>query len=159
MAEFALVFPVLILVFMGIIQLGVLFGAQIGLINGVREAARYGSLSPTTAGNETANGAAVNNHLTTVVLPGSVFGYALANVRSSSVTYCSYQNPGGGTYSVRLTVTATYAHPLFVPIVGFILDPFDGTMDSAFELSTSERFRVENVPLNNFEVAGMTACP
>jgi Flp pilus assembly protein TadG len=159
LTEFALVFPILALLLMGIIQLGLLFGAQIGVINGVREAARFGSLSPTTAANESANAAAVDNHLTAVVLPGGVFSYSATNLRSSSVTYCSYQNPGGGTYSVRLTVIATYAHPLFVPLVGVILDPFDGALDSALELTSTERFRVENVPLNSSEVVGLAACP
>jgi Flp pilus assembly protein TadG len=159
LAEFALVLPILMLILMGIIQLGILFGAQIGVINGVRETARYGSLSPTTAGNQTANGTAVVNHLQNVVLPGSVIGFSSGSVRSPSATYCSYANPGGGTYSVRLTVTVTYAHPLFIPLIGAILDPLDGASDGAYALSTAERFRVENLPLNSSEVVGMTACP
>lgn len=159
LAEFALVLPILMLILMGIIQLGVLFGAQIGLINGVRETARFGSLSPTTAGNQAANANAVRAHLANVVLPGSVIGYAAANLTANTASYCSYENPGGGTYSVRLTVTATYAHPLFIPLIGIILDPLDGVQDSSFSLSTAERFRVENMPLNGAEVSGMSVCP
>ncbi|MEX1172418.1 MAG: TadE family protein [Chloroflexota bacterium] len=162
LVEFAIILPLFLLIFLGIIQLGVLFSAHIGLINGVREAARYGSLSPTTASNQTANGTAVNNHLTSTVLPTSVIAYSSANLKSSSVTYCAYQNPGSvspATHSVRLTVTATYAHPLFIPMVGVILDGFDGVIDSALALTTMEHFRVENVPLNSGEVAGMTTCP
>jgi Flp pilus assembly protein TadG len=162
LTEFALIAPVLFLIFMGIIQLGILFGAHIGLINGVREAARYGSLAPTTAGNQAANAASVNNHLTTTVLPASVIGYSSANLTSSSVTYCAYQNPGTAspaTHSVRLTVTARYAHPLFIPLVGVLLDGFDGAMDDALAITTMEHFRVENVPLNTGEVAGLTSCP
>jgi hypothetical protein len=146
------------LILMGIVQLGVLFGAQIGLINGVREAARFGSLSPTLAGNAASNATAVQNHLANTVLPSSVIGYSSANLTTNSATYCAYQNPGGGSYSVRLTVTAVYAHPLFIPLIGIILDPIDGATDSAFTIGTGERFRVENLPLNASDVTGMAVC-
>jgi hypothetical protein len=55
-------------------------------------------------------------------------------------------------------VTAVYAHPLFIPFIGVILDPIDGTIDSAYTLSTTERFRVENVPLNNGDITGLATC-
>jgi len=159
LVEFALVLPVLMLILMGIIQLGILFGAQIGLINGVREAARFGSLSPTLAANESTNATAVRDHLANTVLPGSVIGYSSSNLTSHTATYCAYSNPGSGnTYSVRLTVTAVYAHPLFIPFISVILDPIDGTTDSAYTLSTTERFRVENVPLNNSDITGLATC-
>ncbi|MEX2184035.1 MAG: TadE/TadG family type IV pilus assembly protein [Chloroflexota bacterium] len=162
LVEFAIILPLFLLIFMGIIQLGLLFSAHIGLINGVREAARYGSLSPTTASNQTGNGSAIENYLSTTVLPTSVIAYSSANLRASSVTYCAYQNPGSGspaTHSVRLTVTARYAHPLFIPMVGAILDGFDGALDGALAITTMEHFRVENLPLNPGEVTGMTTCP
>jgi hypothetical protein len=146
------------LILMSIIQLGFIFGAQIGLINGVREGARYGSLSPTTAANQSTVGAAVQSYLTTRVLSSNVMGYSSSHLQSSSVTYCAYQNPGGSTYSVRLTVSARYGHPLFIPLVGLILDGFDGTTDSALAVTSTERFRVENLPLNASEVATMSPC-
>jgi Flp pilus assembly protein TadG len=147
------------LILMGIIQLGILFGAQIGLINGVREAARFGSLSPTLAADELANANAVRNHLANTVLPGSVIAYSASSLTSHTASYCAYSNPGpGGTYSVRLTVSAVYAHPLFIPLISVILDPIDGTTDSAYTLSTTERFRVENVPLNNSDITGLATC-
>jgi len=159
--EFALVLPVLMLILMSIIQLGFIFGSQIGLINGVRETARYGSLSPTTNSYQanTVNGPAVVAYMSGTALPLSVPGYSAANLAASSAAYCSYQNPGGGAYSVRLTVTATYRHPLFIPLVGAILDGFDGSIDSALAVSSAERFRVENPPLNAGDVSTLTPCP
>lgn len=158
LVEFALVAPILLLVLLAVIQLGFLFGSHIGLINAVREGARYGSLSPTaTSSTATANGAAIDTYLRTVLLPRSVPTYQAANVIATSVTYCAYQNPGGGAYSVRLTVSVTYAHPLFVPLVAAILDPFDDR-PGAFVLSTEERFRVENPPLNPSEVTSLASC-
>ncbi|MEO5965014.1 MAG: TadE/TadG family type IV pilus assembly protein [Candidatus Limnocylindrales bacterium] len=158
LVEFALILPVLMLILMSIIQLGFIFGAQIGLINGVREGARYGSLTPTTGANASTVGPAVRSYLTTTVLSTNVMGYRSTNLRSSSVTYCGYQNPGASTYSVRLTVSARYGHPLFIPLVGVILDGFDGTSDSALAITSTERFRVENMPLNASEVTSLPAC-
>lgn len=158
LVEFSLVLPVLVLILLSVVQLGFIFGAHIGVINAVREAARYGSLSPTLAGQVDANGTAVQGYLTGTLLPQSVPAYRADSVESTSVTYCSYPNPGAGSYSVRLTVTANYAHPLFIPLVAALLDGFDAT-PGALVIPTSERFRVENVPLNATEVAGLTACP
>jgi Flp pilus assembly protein TadG len=159
LVEFALVLPVLMLVLMSIVQLGFMFAGQIGLTNAVREAARYGSLSPTqNTTNATANGASVTAYLTGTVLPKDVPGYAAANVRSTSVTYCQYANPGGSSYSVRITVSVRYAHPLFIPLVGLILDPFDGASDGGLAVTSTESFRVENMPLNASEVSTLTSC-
>lgn len=156
--EFALVAPILLLILLAVVQLGFLFGSHLGLINAVREAARYGSLSPTTTSSAaSANGAAIDTYLRTVLLPRSVPTYQAANVVSTSETYCSYPNPGGASYSVRLTVSVTYAHPLFVPLVAVILDAFDNR-PGAFVLTTAERFRVENPPLNAGDVASLSPC-
>lgn len=158
LVEFALVAPVLLLILLAVVQLGFLFGAQIGLINAVREAARYGSLSPTTTSSTAAaNGAAIESYLRTTLLPRSVPTYRAASVEQIAIAYCAYQNPGGGSYSVRLTVSVTYAHPLFVPLVAAILDPFDDR-PGAFVLSTAERFRVENPPLNTSDVSTLPTC-
>ena len=79
---------------------------------------------------------------------------------SSSVTYCGYQNPGTSptSYSVRVIVEARYKHPLFIPLVGLILDGFDGSMDGGLAVTTREQFRVENPPLNDTEVDALAVC-
>jgi hypothetical protein len=75
-----------------------------------------------------------------------VAAYDESDLAASSVSYCRYQDTSG-SYSVRLTVSATYDHPLFVPFVNVILDAIDGTADGSFTLVTSEAMRVENPPL------------
>jgi Flp pilus assembly protein TadG len=154
LVEFALVLPLLMLVFMSIVQFGMLFSAQIALINGVREAARFGSVSPTIASNASANADMVRAHLTSV-LSGSMVGFTSSSLTGNEVCYVGYADPGASTWSVRMTVTATYAHPLFIPIVGILLDGFDGSNDDpdALSLSASEQFRVENLPLQSNPIA------
>ena len=141
--EFALVLPVFLLIFFAIVQFGVLLSAHIGLTNAVREVARFGSTVPTTDGSP---GGDVEAYLTGTALPGHVAAYGAANLVASGVSYCTYQD-SSGAYSVRLTVSASYAHPLFVPFVNVILDAIDGSSDGAFTLITSEAMRVENPPL------------
>ena len=68
---------------------------------------------------------------------------------SATVAYCKYQNPssGSGTYSVRISVSVVYNHPLYIPVVANIIDALDGgTTPGSFQLVASEQMRVENVP-------------
>jgi Flp pilus assembly protein TadG len=141
--EFALVLPIFLLIFFAIVQFGVLLSAHIGLTNAVREVARFGSTVPTTDGSPSGE---VALYLLDTALPAHVAAYSANNLGGSSVTYCRYID-ARGAYSVRLTVSATYDHPLFVPFVDVILDAIDGIRDSAFQLITSEAMRVENPPL------------
>lgn len=159
LVEFALVLPILMLILLSIVQLGFMLGSQIGLINAVRETARFGSLSPTTEGSASSNGTTVDGYLTSSSLPQNVLGYASANLAAHSVSYCRYVNPGTSAYSVRIIVEARYRHPLFIPLVGVIMDGADGTMDAALAVATREQFRVENPPLNLVEVDALAACP
>lgn len=152
LVEMALILPLLLLIITGIMQFGVLLSGQIALVNGVREAARYGSVLQTASSAAVTGpqGAAqkVKDQLTTVLQAG-LPSYQAARLTASSVCYFSYLNPNSNppTYSVRITVSATYKHALFVPIIAQILDPIDGSFDDGFSLKASERFRVENVPL------------
>ncbi len=145
LAEFALVLPIFLLIFFAIVQFGVLLAAHIGLTNAVREVARYGSTVPTTDGSPMAS---VDAYLTDTALPGYVATYSASNVSATAVSYCRYQDTSGA-YSVRLTVSVTYDHPLFVPLVNIIIDRLDGASDGAFTLRTSEAMRVENPPLGS----------
>ena len=189
MVEFALVLVPLMLVFMGILQFGLVFSSQLGLINSVREGARYGATLVTdgsNVGNATTVGTpvydvfcytlgmngsggtcSVGGVTQTGTLGRAMAGYNKANVcltsgdvcgtASSSVTYCSYENPDG-TYSVRLNVTVAYRHPLIVPLIGNILDGIDGgTADNALTASSTEQFRVEGPPLQN-QPSGIGTC-
>jgi hypothetical protein len=151
LVEMAIILPLLLLILTGIMQFGVLLSGQIALVNGVREAARFGSVLQTASPSAaTAAGVQVQLQLESV-LDGGMPGYQTARLTDWSVCYESYQNPGSSppSYSVRLTVSATYHHPLFVPIVAQILDGIDGSFDDGFTLDASEQFRVENPPLTS----------
>jgi Flp pilus assembly protein TadG len=145
----ALVLPLLLLLVTGILQFGVLLSGQIALVNGVREAARFGSVLQTASPGAVQPAATSVKAQLTSVLAAGLPGYQAARLTASSVCYKSYVNPGSNppTYSVQITVSATYKHGLFVPIISQILDPIDGSFDGGFTLTASERFRVENPPL------------
>jgi Flp pilus assembly protein TadG len=157
MTEFALIAPVLLLILFAIIQFGFLLGGQIGMTNGVREAARYASTIP----NATA--AQVKTELQTRSLARAIPGYNIANfdAAASSVTYCAYQNPNSTvaapSYSIKVRVTAVYKHPLFVPLVNLVVDAIDGTSDGKLKATATEEMRVENPRLTTD--GGLPACP
>ena len=156
LTEFALIAPVFFILLFGIIQFGFLFAGQIALNNAVRETARYA----VTIGNATAG--AVQSELLNRQLPKAVPGFRSANVVSSSVTYCYYTNPNntGGfpSYSKKVIVTATYGHPLFIPIVGNLVDGTDGVSDGALRATAREEMRVESLRLTSIPT-GESPCP
>ena len=153
MAEFALILPLALLILFGIIQFGFLFASQIGMVNALRETARYASTSPVTdATSADTSGAIVCQYLLgqgsfagTGAL-NKMPGYESAFAGPASVTYQSYTDPHGGTptYSVKLTVYAEYRHLLLVPLVNVILDGLDGAADTRFRLGAQETMRIEN---------------
>lgn len=175
LTEFALVFPVVLLMLAAILQFGLIFTSQIGLTNSVREAARYGSVLSVVADTDAA--AAGAQVLAYLVGSGGVCGPSgllSTNVHpfvcaatdndpglgpnSASVSYCKYQNvSGGGTWSIRIAVRVSYNHPLYLPIVGNIIDAMDGGTPGSFRLTANEQMRVENRPdLNTADVSGLS---
>lgn len=166
LVEFALILIPLVIILFGIIQFGFLFGGQTGLVNAAREAARYAATLQ--AGNSTTTtgyAATTLTELTTKILPRSVPGYlgssnlVTTGAGRTAVCYIAYLNADGSTYSVRVRVQIRYRHPLYVPIVGRIVDGIDGTPgDNAFTLAASEEMRVENPPLSTLPT-GLPTCP
>jgi Flp pilus assembly protein TadG len=149
LVEFALILPILMLLVTGLLQFGVLLSSQIAFVNGVREAARYGSVLQTAdVMQASTNGAAVNTRLNEV-LDAGMPAFEPSRLVGAQTCYMKYNNPGSSpaTLSVQLTVSGAYRHELFLPIISSILDPLDGTGDGFFALSASEIFRVENPPL------------
>ena len=148
MAEFALILPLALLILFGIIQFGFLFASQIGMVNALRETARFGSTSPVS--DTTAADYSGGNICTYLTDAGGALdkmpGYEPAFVGPASVSYTSYQDPhpGSPTWSVSLTVYSEYRHILLVPLVNVILDGLDGASDGRFRLSATETMRVEN---------------
>lgn len=153
LVEFALVAAPLILILAGILQVGVVLGAQIGITNAVREAARNAATTPTTTGALAAsNGHAIYVQLTSGagLLASNVQSYRTASLVTSGspitrICYATFTDPAGST-QIKVKVEAYYRHPLFIPIVGVIIDAIDGTSDNALQIGASEEIRVENPP-------------
>jgi len=140
LVEFALVLPILVILLFGTIQLGITFGAYNGLINSVREAARYGSVCTT---GTTACATATATYLTGTKIPSSVFGYK--GTPTATIEYQSYRVPNDSTglWSVRIRVSACSNSIIFVPLVGSALGLADPT---TLPLKSVETFRVEGQP-------------
>lgn len=158
LAEFALIAPILFLLLFGVLQLGLLFGGQNGLVNGVREAARravtyrVNDASLSDASIRAAVCSAVETELD-ARLAKALPGFTTARL-TSTVSYHWESNPGPAptganpeNYFLYVQVSAAYDHPLYVPLVGIFLDGLDGNNDGALTLSASEQMRIENPSL------------
>lgn len=152
LAEFAIVAPIFFLLVFGVIQVGLVMAAQNGLVDGVRDAARRAA---TYRINEESFDAAVFPAICDTIeaelaarLADRVIGYAPGNV-TSQVTYEWEPNPSTGEYFLVARVDATYANPLYVPLVAIFLDRSDGVDDDpdVLSLTASEQMRVENPSL------------
>jgi Flp pilus assembly protein TadG len=163
--EFALVVPILALIFLSIVQMAFILAAQIGITNAVREAARLAATSTptTTVSQATTNGSGVYGALTntsTGLLKKNVMAYASSNLVTSGspiteVCYSTFTDQAGNS-AVNVKVEAYYRHPLFIPLLGAIIDSIDGTSDGAFRVGASEEMRVENETLTTNP--GLTSC-
>jgi Flp pilus assembly protein TadG len=150
--EFALVAPFFFLLTFGVIQLGLLFGGQNGLVSAARELARYAApYHVTTAANATnvcntaSSDHGVGTQLTTS-LQRALPGYNSSSVAVRHITYHWLAN-ADGTYSVQLTVHLGYKYPLYIPLIANFLDAIDGTTDMALRLDATETMRIENTGL------------
>lgn len=147
LVEFALVAPLFLLLVFSVIQLGLIFGAQNGLVNGVREAARraatyridQGSFDSPVWGSICATVTEEVRQLGDRVIP--VYDRSRLD---PDVAYEWVTNPETGEYFLVAHVSATYRHPLYVPLVSWFLDGSDGANDDALVLSASSQMRVEN---------------
>jgi hypothetical protein len=140
LAEFALVLPILALLLFGTIQFGLIFGANNGLINSVREAARFGSVCIGSTGT---CGPSTQSYLTIQKIPGSVMAYK--GNPTAKIEYQTYQD--GSTpvmmWNTRIRVSACVTSIVFIPLIGNVLGLADPT---AFPLKSVETFRVEGQP-------------
>ncbi len=110
--EFALVFPVLLLLLIGIVDFGMLMSTQSVVANAAREGARTAALS----NNETSAKNAVTNAIAD--LPGATNIATTVTVKctTSTGTPCSFVDStpdAGGT----VTVTVNYLHTWLSPVV------------------------------------------
>ncbi len=171
LVEFALVFPVFLLAVFAVIQFSFLMGGQDAMTNAVREATRYASTLPvsntTDAGSCSSPSSTAGRAYTQLLasLQSKLPGYSASNLvgcgaaaPASSVSYCIRANPDS-TYSIYVTVQVVYRHPLFVPLVGAIIDRIDGTADNALRASAQEQMRVETFNLSGSYLGGFSTCP
>ena len=148
LTEFALVAPIFFLIVFAIIELGILFGGQNGLVASARELARYAApyrVKTAVDANAVCSDTRLAKTLTSW-MRGSIPGFATTNVGVRQVTYSWLTNPNG-TYHVQLQIHVSYRFPLHVPFVGGLLDGFDGVSDSRFLLDATEQMRIENEDL------------
>jgi Flp pilus assembly protein TadG len=161
MAEFAVVAPIFLLLLFSVIQLGLIFGSQNGLVDGVRSAARR-------AATYRINDQSFDSTVFPYSVPGSIcntikteltdrlggaqgqellIGFVPGNL-APTIAYEWQQNPDG-QYFLVAHIAATYKNPLYVPLVSFFLDSSDANPGDGFlTLSASEQMRVENPPLD-----------
>jgi Flp pilus assembly protein TadG len=148
LVEFALVAPIFFLLVFSVIELGLLFGGQNGLVSSARELARYAAPFRVKTAVDATNVCA-DTRLTkklTDALKSSIPGYIAGDVGTRQVTYSWIANRNG-TYSVQLQIHVSYHFPLHVPLVGGLIDGFDGASDNRFLLDATEQMRIENEDL------------
>ncbi|HSL97062.1 MAG TPA: TadE/TadG family type IV pilus assembly protein [Candidatus Deferrimicrobiaceae bacterium] len=157
LVEFTLVAPVLFLMLFAIIQLGLLFGAQNGFVNGVRDAARRAStyrvneLTFVDAGLKADICTAITDELVRQLggnqMPGfDPNGEPGDRLTLEKLSYVWGNYPAGGTTFLSVNIEATYDHPLYVPLISGFFDLTDGTADGSLTLRASEQMRIENPP-------------
>jgi Flp pilus assembly protein TadG len=152
LAEFAIVAPIFFLLLFFVIELGLIFGTQNGLVNGAREAARRAATYRINDGSFDATVwssicATIEQELTQLG-DRTIPAYDDSRL-NPTVAYEWETNPESGEYFLVAHVSATYDHPLYVPLVSFFLDGGDGSDDDPdkLTLSASEQMRVENPAL------------
>jgi Flp pilus assembly protein TadG len=161
LAEFALVAPIFFLLVFSVIQLGLVMASQNGLVDGVRSAARRAA---TYRINEQSFDASIwssicstiNTELTTR-LQTRVIGFSPSRL-TRSISYEWQQNPEGGEYFLVAHITASYANPLYVPLVSAFLDRSDGVVDDKMTLTASEQMRIENPALDTPASTASKSC-
>jgi Flp pilus assembly protein TadG len=158
MAEFALIAPLLFLLLFGVIQIGLLMAAQNGLVNGVRDTARR----------------AATYRINEASLSGLTFAAICDTVETNLITHLNAEVPGfdplgltrtvsydwklnadGTTYFLVAHVDATYANPLYIPLVSRFLP---GAVGDTLPLSASEEMRVENPSLTTPSSTASVLC-
>ena len=150
LAEFAIVAPIFFLLLFAVIQVGLVFAAQNGLVDGVRSAARRAATYRINEGSFDATvWPAICQAIKTEIgdrMRTRVIGFSPTNL-TGVVTYEWAPNPESGDYFLVAHVSAAYRNPLYVPLISAFLDRSDGTVDNQLTLSASEQMRIENPAL------------
>jgi hypothetical protein len=152
LAEFALVAPIFFLLVFSVIQFGIIFGAQNNLVNSARDAARKAATYRVNQASFDATSWAAICDSIEQTLRDDVSDYpgmdGDGTLLDPDIAY-EWEQQANGDWFLVAHVSATYAHPLYVPLVSFFIDGTDGTVDERLTLSASEQMRVENPALEN----------
>jgi len=148
-AELALVFPILAMILLSIFQFAFIYGAQIGITNATREAARMAATFETLNDTQAAaNGDWTYNELVDnadALLRRNVQAYQPSRLVTPLTQVCySIYSAADGTTQAKVKVEVVYSHPMLIPIVGQLLDGFDGATDGGLRIPVAEEIRVEN---------------
>jgi Flp pilus assembly protein TadG len=168
LVELAIVLPVLLLLLMGILQLGFLLFTQVGLTNAAREAARNAASIPVATATQAGTAATAYfgrlTNASTGFLTRNVGGYnpsrlIVSGSPKTSVCYYSIMDASSKP-AVMARVEIEYSHPLFIPLIAPILDGFDGASDGGFRLGATEDIRVGNAVLQTTDIgnSGSPTC-
>jgi len=148
LVEFALVAPIMVLIFAALVQFAFIFERQIGIENAIRDGARRAATYETVDNTDTAvNGPFVWSlvFLGGGLLDTNVQGYDGLQAHDRKVCYRN-QTSANGVGAILVKVSVGYHHPLFMPIISQILDPLDGSSDNALNVDTSSEFQIQNDP-------------
>lgn len=154
LVEFALIAPMFFLLLFGIIQLGLIFGGQNGLVSATRELTRYAApfrvATSADATNVCATSTGVHGLGTqlTESMQRAIPGYNAADVATRHVTYHWGANADGTNY-VQIELHVAYRFQLYVPLISAFLDGLDGVNDNALKLDATETMRIENLGLTS----------
>jgi Flp pilus assembly protein TadG len=159
LVEFALVAPIMLLIFAGLVQFAFIFERQIGIENAVRDGARRAATYSTNSYSDACtNGAFIWNVVfgSGGTMQTNVQGYDTSGtaVLNPLVTYTT-QTGSAGFKTVLVQISVTYKHPLFLPLITQIIDGIDGHTDNALWVSTSSQFTVQNDATADASVGGV----
>ena len=110
LVELALVAPILIVLLIAVFQFAYVFQTQIGVTNGVREAARRAAAASGLTCSWVHDQLVGSGGL----LPQNVQGYDATRVTINDLSWSTYQI--GTTTNYQIHIKVTYHHPEFFPI-------------------------------------------
>lgn len=145
--------PIFFVLIFAIIQLGIVFGAQNALVNGVRDAARRAATY--RINEETYSDTALWVTICQSIeqrLRESVATYPATDAFSTrlkpTIAYEWEQSMSSGDWFLVAHVSATYDNELYVPLISSVLDAADANpTDGNLTLSATEQMRIENPAL------------
>ncbi len=149
----------MLLLLLGIVQFALIYNAQVGLTNAIRDAARVGSTLTTIDNASAATTASTTYSKLTTSLSTYVNPYQSSNLVTGSRVCVTQHADGAGSSPAFVKVTVIYDHPVVVPIVGAILDSIDGTSNGAYRITVSTELRIDNPTQTAISIASPVCNP